>query len=386
MCILLLFFFVVRGMLCLPFCRGLSPCTSKSLSFAFHLSFQMAPTRPKRQTRRPKRFATAPTVAAPADSPQHSAADHVSAGEPVHPPSQPQPPALDTATFSTLRTAVAQEVLTTLLSTGLLPAPAPTALAPEPAADFPAPPTTSTPQGVDAIHAGNTNSDHLDLPTFQPATLPLGATIDPKLKSKIWAGEYIDLASLGTSPSQPPDSFAIGHGRSAHSVAIAPPSKAHQIRNISEWTDLFHIFAAVYTERFPLPAPHIFKYASVVRNLANRCSVSWWLFYDTQFRRLKAHSTDMSWGVVHHELYLHCLGQASVPFRPGPYAANLPRLQRRGPDGYCWKQWFGGKCDRPDYQFRHSPSVKPGNHKRPRPAPSNNSHSSRQPSKVANKP
>ena len=72
--------------------------------------------------------------------------------------------------------------------------------------------------------------------------------------------------------------------------------------------------------------------------------LQWWLFYDSQFRRLKARDPSMSWGAIHQELYLH--------LQPGSNAnkANKANLRsetmRRGPEGVCWQQWNDGNCDK----------------------------------------
>ena len=161
---------------------------------------------------------------------------------------------------------------------------------------------------------------------------------------------------MGPSTTEPPLSITVGNGQSQQTLAISSHSRPTQIHNIFEWTDLFLTFAAVFSERYPHQAPTLFWYCNVIRSLSRRCPLQWWLFYDSQFRRLKAQDPSMSWGAIHQELYLHCLSQAPGSLQPGSNANesnSRSKPMRRGPEGVCWQQWNDGNCDKENCRFRH---------------------------------
>ena len=155
--------------------------------------------------------------------------------------------------------------------------------------------------------------------------------------------------------------ITIANGSSQHTVSISSPSQEAKISNIEQWTDLFLIYAALLTEHYHLEAPHLMKYCSVVRSLAKKCTLQGWLYYDDQFRRLKAQDPSMHWANPHQELYIHCLAQFPISddtnralVKPTPSQQHV----RRGPEGICWQLYFEGKCDFPHCRFSHNLSDK----------------------------
>lgn len=77
----------------------------------------------------------------------------------------------------------------------------------------------------------------------------LGANILLSTKEKIWSNDYIDLAKLlHTDPSvEKQHQLVFEDGQ----IKVKPNSKEKKITNISEWTDAFLIFSAVYLKKFP---------------------------------------------------------------------------------------------------------------------------------------
>ena len=117
---------------------------------------------------------------------------------------------------------------------------------------------TSLPNVLNSIHAqpqnamesaitsmlsgsqGMVSKSILDVAQFD---LPLGSTISDKIKSKIVAGEYIELSTL-LSPSVCEEVFIIGVTGSTlgtHSIKLNP-TKPKAIFNINQWTTAMHIF------------------------------------------------------------------------------------------------------------------------------------------------
>ena len=70
--------------------------------------------------------------------------------------------------------------------------------------------------------------------------------IDSKLKARIWAGHYIELdLLLGGVVDNPVLIFDI---RLQQSSVQTREQAQHRISNISQWTDAFLVFMAIYTE------------------------------------------------------------------------------------------------------------------------------------------
>ena len=86
----------------------------------------------------------------------------------------------------------------------------------------------------------------------------LGATLDMRIKSRIWAGQYVDLPSLISSVGS--NSLTVNMDNGALTLSLATPRTA-PIEHIWAWLRLFATYTAVYTERQPQAAPGLFTYA-----------------------------------------------------------------------------------------------------------------------------
>jgi hypothetical protein len=108
---------------------------------------------------------------------------------------------------------------------------------------------------------------------FQSVSLPLGSTIPSKLKSKIWADEYIDLRALTKDADDEEFTFTVRKTQGSPSIAMTPTGqKAIPLDNIEEWTSVMLTFGAIYTERHPKSAPAMFKY---IKNRARHVNTRW---------------------------------------------------------------------------------------------------------------
>ena len=69
---------------------------------------------------------------------------------------------------------------------------------------------------------------------------------------------------------------------SSATLCLEPTTKTKRIQNIDMWTEAFHIFVGVYTQKYPHEAPALMKYGQTIRDLAGRGHN--WLYYDENFR------------------------------------------------------------------------------------------------------
>ena len=136
-----------------------------------------------------------------------------------------------------------------------------------------------------------------------------------KLKSKIWANEFVDFVDLTHPVPQQPHLIS-GQSGESHLVSIMPQTRVRQISAIDQWTSAFLVFGAVYTRRFPDSAPGIFKYAEIVRDIALTGPPFAWRQYDSQFRTLRqADPVSFPWEQSRWDLFFRCM--YAKPFQGG---------------------------------------------------------------------
>ena len=127
------------------------------------------------------------------------------------------------------------------------------------------------------------------LPHFHSVDVPIDANVSPKIKTKIWAHEFIDLGILlssGAGDTRYHLSVSSPQGSSLPTLSLEPSHKPKNIPNIDSWTSAFQVFVGVYTAKFPMDdAPALVKYSKGVRDLAARGT--YWRFYLWQFRLLR---------------------------------------------------------------------------------------------------
>ena len=168
---------------------------------------------------------------------------------------------------------------------------------------------------------------------FHSVDVPIDANVSPKIKTKIWAHEFIDLGILlssGAGDTRYHLSVSSPHDSSLPTLSLEPSHKPKNIPNVDSWTSAFQVFVGVYTAKFPMDAPALMKYSEVVRDLAARGAD--WCFYDSQFRLLRqSNPTEFPWGSTHWELWIRaqhfnnapkCL-RATIRLMPDPW---FPRV------------------------------------------------------------
>ena len=192
--------------------------------------------------------------------------------------------------------------------------------------------------------------------------LILGATLDPKIKAKIWAGEYVDLSSLqGTA--DPAVSVSV-HDDGNPSISLKT-SKSTPPASYFQWLRLFGIYAAVYLQKFPNQAPSMVTYMVRILEINTKHAGYLWRSYDENFRRVRAHVTEevLPWHRINWDLLLQNMSNGPLstpnprnqPFRRNPNQTNQTRFDttNRTPRGICFVYDKQGKCDRPACRFEH---------------------------------
>ena len=120
------------------------------------------------------------------------------------------------------------------------------------------------------------------------------------------------------------------------------PQKQKQILTIEEWSDAFLVYTSIYLAAHPDKTQHVLKYFTTIRTAAKRHAGLGWTSYDIQFRlRMANDSTHVSFGSIDSELWLLCMGPASL-FPVGAV----------GGDRKCYDYNYRF-CQRTSCQYRH---------------------------------
>lgn len=108
---------------------------------------------------------------------------------------------------------------------------------------------------------------------FTSSAVPIDARVSDKLKSKIWANEFIELGSLLVNPIfQDQYQITISNTTKGQSPSLSLEStaKPKRLANIETWEKAFRIFVGIYTQKYPQEAPSLMKYGEILHDLAAR--------------------------------------------------------------------------------------------------------------------
>lgn len=198
------------------------------------------------------------------------------------------------------------------------------------------------------ISNDDNNDDNIAL-REQSVSNDLGCNVSNKIKLKIANGEYVDLASLITKPSDTDDQVK-QLSFSENKIIVTPKTSETKIFDVQQWTDAFLIFASIYTTAHPSAIPGIFKYMHTVRLGAKRAGGLGWKSYDIQFRLKKEKNPALSWSVVDQELWLlHMYGTNLLQYKKTPSSPASPSAHILK----CYDYNYIGACTRPKCQYAH---------------------------------
>ena len=153
-----------------------------------------------------------------------------------------------------------------------------------------------------------------------------GATVNKKIKTKIWNFEYIELGMFAPSEvakSNKPD-LNVDYDRGNVSQISLTASKAKKASNFYDWLRWFSKYAAIYCQKHSAEAPAIFTYITRIMSLHKENSV--WREYDEEFRKVRAIS-QLPW----HFIDSHVLSEAKelVPKSQSNFSNHRSNSQSR---------------------------------------------------------
>ena len=206
----------------------------------------------------------------------------------------------------------------------------------------------------------------VDIPGERPhnmasfASVPLGSLIDPRLKAKLWAGQFIEIDSLVGEFHESP--VLIFDTQNRQPAMHMRDNVSKRIFNVAQWTDAFLVYVTIYVECHPTEVASILKYVQLVRSMAASTRNNVFLSYDRDFRKLRAHN-NMPWDVIHQELYfaLSSKNQSqTMTQNPRPAQSNAGRQPFRR--GVCYAFASTGRCRRNNCLYDHTCTKCGGNH------------------------
>jgi hypothetical protein len=203
---------------------------------------------------------------------------------------------------------------------------------------------------------------------FNSCCIPLDVNVSDKVKSQIWADQYVDFAKLN-EPDVPGEfNLSLVPGGSGGQIKLTPSKNVTTISTVGQWAKAFHVFMSVYSERYPDQTKHLLTYEHKIRHLA--VIGGDWQRYDLQFRKLRA-KNPIHWGKSQVELWLECTRQqpkqfqpfrqagrakGPMPFRQGQAAGYRPFRgpTPRHPQGSCFEFHDVGRCSKRACPFSHA--------------------------------
>ena len=134
---------------------------------------------------------------------------------------------------------------------------------------------------------------------------PLSQTVDLKIKSKIWANEYIQLGSLLFKNTQQKLQAFQGED---NQITFTQKEQKYFFKGFQQWLNAFQVFVAVYCEKFPTQSPALMKYMATIQKLSTDVGDKAAYHYDEQFRMWRADNPQlMPWDTINLELHAEAL-------------------------------------------------------------------------------
>ena len=174
--------------------------------------------------------------------------------------------------------------------------------------------------------------------------------VPQKVRDKIWAREYVDLAALLEDEQEMELRICNKSDKPAFKMV---PSHKKDITSISLWHKAFRRYAAIYLRKFPAEQEGILIYMDIISELAEDDED--WVTYDKRFRKNHASGRE-SYGNINVPMYIRA---AKTTFRrrahQGPDADRDGRKKGRQtrakhPSGYCFTFHDGNRCRGCDFK------------------------------------
>ena len=165
--------------------------------------------------------------------------------------------------------------------------------------------------------------------------------VDPKVKGKIVANEYVKFASLLPKSGFEQDDKFKSIERDGQLIFVKSPDYGH-IRTIGKWTEAFHVFVSIYCSKNPSEIGQLMTYAHIIQGIARSCGDEAALEYDIRFRQWRQVSPESCpWDQKNTELFQEAIVQGienKTKVKKQPFRAGQPKQK------YCFTYNNKGRC------------------------------------------
>lgn len=211
-----------------------------------------------------------------------------------------------------------------------------------------------TSQGMQLINQ-NTDGD-------SRSATGLTLNVDSKIRAKIYANEFIKFAVLLPNDSDHDETDKYRSVDKNGELIFIKANERGPIKSINKWVEAFHIFVAIYAEKFPHEIGNLMTYAHTVQKIADSCGDSAALMYDEKFRRWREKEPSLcAWEKKNIELYQEALVSGldfKLKFRKQPFRAQAKS------NNYCYSYNNVGSCTRSNCPHQHICQYCGGKHPR----------------------
>ena len=233
-------------------------------------------------------------------------------------------------------------------------------------APWPSPASLTNCAGIDNVLSGLPRAVQDRVASFVSPCLPIHAQVSEKQKQKIWADEYVDLASLLRQQGPDSDSYSLSFSAGGDdrmpSISLAPRRK-QSIISFTQWSQAFQVMMSVYLSQpaRAADAPALLKCQQVMQDLAERGGD--WRTYDESFRAMRK----LQWDHIHWELWMKAVHPLPTQNNNGPVRPAFLGKARGHPAGsprakYCFAFNTGQPCSFRNCHYEHKCSRCQGHH------------------------
>lgn len=172
---------------------------------------------------------------------------------------------------------------------------------------------------------------------------PVGLGVDTKIKAKIYANEYIKLASLIPKSSFEQEPKFKSVEKDGQLVFIKAIDNGC-IKTLPQWTEAFHVFVAIHCTKYPDEVGQLMTYAQIIQGIAKSCGDDAAINYDEKCRQWRQVAPRACpWDRKNSELYHDAIVQgleSQTKSKKQPFRASSPKQK------YCFTYNNKGFCDK----------------------------------------
>ena len=199
-------------------------------------------------------------------------------------------------------------------------------------------------------------------PSLSSPALSRHSRVSEKLKSQIWAAEYVSIASLLHDSSRQSYSVSIRPSEDSETpmFSVAPQERNSPL-SFNQWVQGFEVLMSVYllAPRHRPDEHAMLTYIQTVRNLSQRGAD--WRSYDEAFRSLRM-ANNWAWDEVCWPLWMDAAEGRRVASNNASPFQGKGKLSSGVPKFICYSFNRGKECNEATCRYRHCCKVCGGPH------------------------